>query len=339
MKKLLVIFILVMSVRSLGATLKPVEPQLSALHKTINYVFADSFPEAIKTANNLGDTIPGQPIYHLLNASILHAQMMDGEDFSREDEFMDNINKASDALEKWIKRNPKDAWAYFFWGSAYGYKAVWLGQRGSSFKSLLAGLKAKARFSDALDLDSTLYDSYTGMGSYHYWSSAKLRKIFPFISDNREDGLRELKLAMDSSLISAKGAGIAYGWALLNERKYSDALKVANHLKETSQGGRTTLWLLAAVYWSSGNLKNASDYYGQIIQSLEQVGNQNYYNLIFCRYRKGVCDYGLREYASARVQFDAILAYNPSKAIRERHKKINERTKDYLDKIEKKNSG
>jgi tetratricopeptide (TPR) repeat protein len=339
MKKLLLILILVLSSISSGATLKPEGRELYATLKTIDYVFADSFSEAMKTATELDDTLLGQPIYHLLYASILHAQMMDGEDFSREDEFMDNINKASDALETWIKQNPKDAWAYFFWGSAYGYKAVWLGQRGSSLKSLLAGLKAKARFSDALDLDSTLYDSYTGMGSYHYWSSAKLRKIFPFISDNRTDGLRELKLAMDSSLISSKGAGIAYGWALLNERKYSDALKVANHLKDTSLGGRTTLWLLAAIYWSNGNLKKASDYYGEIVQSLEQVGNQNYYNLIFCRFRKGVCDYGLRDFASAKVQFDAILAYNPSKAIRDRHKKTYERTKDYLDKIKTQTGG
>jgi tetratricopeptide (TPR) repeat protein len=333
MKRLLIISFLILASSSFGATLKPVGSQLSTLLKTIDYVFADSFAEAMKTAVEIGDTIPGQPIYHLLYASILHAQMMDGEDFSREDEFMDHIDKATDALETWLDKNPKDAWGYFFWGSAYGYKAVWLGQRGSSFKSLLAGLKAKSRFSDALDLDPQLYDNYTGIGSYHYWSSVKLRKIFPLISDNREDGLRELKLAMDSSLISSKGAGIAYGWALLNERKYSDALKVANQLKDISFGGRTTLWLLAAIYWSNGNLKKASDYYGQIVQSLEQVGNQNYYNLIFCRFRKGVCDYGLRDFASAKVQFEAILAYNPSKAIRERHKKTYERTKDYLEKI------
>jgi tetratricopeptide (TPR) repeat protein len=337
LKRLIFAFILINATASFGTTLKPEEPGLSILIRTVDYVFTDSFPEAIAAATLLNDTIPGQPIYHLLYASILHAQMMDGEDYSREKEFMANVDSANVALERWIDKNPNDAWGYFFWGSAYGYKAVWLGQKGSSFKSLLAGLKAKARFFDALRLDSTLYDSYTGIGSYHYWSSVKLKKVFPFISDNRPDGLRELKLAMDSSLVSSKAAGIAYAWALLNERKYIDALKVANHLKEISPGGRTTLWLLAGIYWANGNLKKASDYYGQIVESLEKAGNQNGYNLIYCRYRKGVCDYNLKDYVSAKAQFDAILAYDPPKAIRERHKKTFDHTRDYLDKIKAQN--
>ncbi len=231
-KRLIFILILAAITSSNGATLKPEEPELSILLKTVDYVFSDSFPEAFVTAAQINDTIPGQPIYHLLYASILHAQMMDGEDYSHEKEFMNHVDSANDALERWIDKNPNDAWGYFFWGSAYGYKSVWLGQKKSWLKSLLSGLKAKARFSDALRLDSTLYDSYTGIGSYHYWSSVKLKKVFPFVSDNRPEGLQELKLAMDSSLISSKAAGIAYSWALLNERKYSEALKIANHLNE-----------------------------------------------------------------------------------------------------------
>jgi tetratricopeptide (TPR) repeat protein len=317
----------------LAATLKPNGPELSNILKTVDYIFADSFSEAMTLAEGVGDTIPGQPIYHLLNASILHAQMMDGEDYSHEKEFMDNVDQASDALENWVDKNPQDAWGFFLWGSAYGYKAIWQAQKGSWFKSLLSGLKAKARFSDALELDSTLYDSYTGMGSYHYWSSIKLKKVFPFVSDNRELGLREMRLATDSSLISSKAAAIGYAWALLNERRYSDALKVANHLKETTVGGRGVLWLLGAIYWSSGNLKKASDCYGQLIESLEKLGNQNYYNLIYCRYRKGICDYGMRDFKSAKADFDAILAYDCSKAIKDRHKKTFQRTIEYLDKI------
>ncbi|HBC47172.1 MAG TPA: hypothetical protein DEO84_09410 [candidate division Zixibacteria bacterium] len=335
MKKLLIALILVVCSTSSGATLKPTGPELSTILKTVNYIFADSFSEAMVSAVAIGDTTPGLPIYHLLYASILHAQMMDGEDYSHEKEFMDNIDQASDALEKWVDKNPKDGWGYFFWGSAYGYKAVWQAQKGSLFKSLLSGLKAKSRFSDALKLDPILYDSYTGMGSYHYWSSVKLKKVFPFLSDNRDDGLRELKLAADSSLISNKAAAIAYAWALLNERKYSDALKIANHLNETTEGGRTTVWLLAGIYWANGNLKKSSDYYGQLIESLERAGNQNDYNLIYCRYRKGVADYGMRDFKAAKAEFEAILAYNPPKEIRERHKKTYQRSREYIEKIKK----
>jgi tetratricopeptide (TPR) repeat protein len=326
---------LVMSIANVssGGTLKPGPAQLDFINRSIDLVFADSFAKATALVARYNDTLPGKPIYHLLYASILHARMMDSEDYSQESEFMTNINSAIDALDKWIDKNPDDAWANFFWGSAYGYKAVWQGQKGSWLKSLLSGLKAKSRFFDALRLDSTLYDSYTGIGNYHYWSSVRLRKFLPFVSDNRDEGLAELKIAMDSSLISSKAAGFGYGWGLLNERKYAEALRVARHLEEQTGGGRASLWLLAAIYWANGNLGKAAQYYGMLIQSLERAGNQNYYNLIYCRYRKGVCEYDMRHYTPAKAEFDALLAYNPPKDIRERHSKTYLRAKDYLKKI------
>ena len=68
-----------------------------------------------------------------------------------------------------------------------------------------------------------------------------------------------------------KLAGFGYAWALLNERKYSEALKVANHLRETTQSGRSSLWLLGGIYWANGNLKRAAEYYGLLISSLEKA--------------------------------------------------------------------
>lgn len=322
-----------------GAGLKPSPSELAVINESVDLVFADSFARATALVAQYDDTLPGKPICHLLYASILHARMMDSEDYSQEKEFMTNINRAIDALDKWIDKNPDDAWAYFFWGSAYGYKAILQGQKGAWLKSLLSGLKAKSRFFDALRLDPTLYDSYTGIGSYHYWSSVKLRKFLPFVSDNRDEGLSELKIAMDSSLISSKAAGFGYGWALLNERKYAQALRVANHLKDESGEGRASLWLLGAIYWANGNLRKAGQYYGMLIQSLESAGNQNDYNLIYCRYRKGVCDYDMRNYSSAKSEFDALLAYDPPKSIRERHSKTYLRAKDYLKKIKAQGKG
>jgi tetratricopeptide (TPR) repeat protein len=327
------IFFILTATSSLGATLKPGPAQFATINRAVDLVFTDSFDAATALISRYNDTIAGQPIYHLLQASILYARRMDSEDYSREREFMTNVNRSIDALDKWIDKNPDDAWAYFLWGSAYGYKAVWQGQKGDWLKSLLSGLKAKSRFFDALGLDSTLYDSYTGTGSYHYWSTVKLRKFLPFVADNRDEGLRELKIAMDSSLISSKAAGFGYGWALLNEHRYYDALKIANHLEGETHGGRSSLWLLGAIYWANGNLRKAEESYGMLIRSLEQVGNQNFFNLIYCRYRKGVCEYDLHDYKSAKFEFDALMAYDPPKSVRERHSQTYLRAKDYLKKI------
>lgn len=340
MTRILAAFIFIVSTSiSLAASLKPTEREMAVISKTVDCVFSDSFVQAFMTAAQLEDTVSGRPIYHLLYASILHAQMTDGEDYSREKEFMSHIDASTKALDKWIDRNPDDAWGYFFLGSVYGYKSIWQGQKGSWLKSLLSGLKAKGRFFDALERDSRLYDCYTGIGSYHYWASIKLRKFFPFLSDNRRDGLGELKLAMDSSYFSSKAAAVGYAWALLNEKKYSDAIKVTRRLSESTGNGRNALWLWGSIYWSNGNLAKAAESYGLLIESLERTPNQNYYNLIFCRYRRGVCLYGLRKYAEAEQEFRILQSYTASREIKDRHEKTYIMTKDYLARIKKARAG
>lgn len=321
------------------ASLKPSDKDLTLFQSTIDCVFADSFSRAEQLVASYNDTIPGQPIYHLLYASILHSRMMDSEDYSHETDFMNNVDKAIEGFEKWIELNPRDAWGYFLQGTAYGYKTIWQGQKGSWFKSMLTGLKAKGRFFDALEIDPHLYDSYTGIGSYHYWSSVKLRSIFPFLSDNRDEGLSELRLAADSSLISGKAAYAAYGWALLNEKKFQEATKVAEHLKEITDGGRGSLWLMAAVHWNWGNIRKAIEDYGLLTESLARAGDQNDYNLIFCRYRRGTAYYALKNYNAAEAEFRILLSYDPPKSVRARHKKTYEKTAEALEKIaQRKNS-
>jgi tetratricopeptide (TPR) repeat protein len=315
------------------ASLKPSDKDLTLFQNTIDCVFSDSFSQAERLVSSYSDTIPGQPLYHLLYASILHSRMMDSEDYSRETDFMTNIDKAVEGLEKWIKLNPSDAWGYFLQGTAYGYKTIWQGQKGSWLKSMLTGLKAKGRFFDALEIDPHLYDCYTGIGSYHYWSSVKLRSIFPFLSDNRDEGLSELRLAADSSLISSKAAYTAYGWALLNEKKFQEATKVAEHLKEITDGGRSSLWLMAAVHWNWDDIRKAIEDYGLLTESLTRAGEQNYYNLIFCRYRRGNAYYILKNYNAAEAEFRILLSYDPPISVRIRHKKTYEKTEEALEKI------
>ncbi len=317
------------------ATLEPAPEQLNIISESIDYIFADSFAQAYRTCILLDDPVAGRPVAHLLYASILHAEMLDAEDYDRGEIFLAHIDTTVESLKKWIDNNPDDPWGYFFLGSAYGYRATWHGQKGSWLKSLLDGLKARGKFSKALELDSTLYDAYTGIGNYHYWSSERLRKYLPFLSDNREKGLQELRLAVDSSRFSAKAAEVTLAWALIHEKKLPEAAAIGRKLYARTSGGRASLWILGSVYWNMGNLGTTQEYYSKLIESLMRAGHQNYCNLIFCRYRKGVCLFGTGKNIEARNEFETLLSYKVSKEVAERHKETFEKAKYYLDRLKK----
>jgi tetratricopeptide (TPR) repeat protein len=316
-------------------TLEPSPRQLDVLTETIDQIFADSFAQAYQTCDRLNDPIPGQPIFHLLFASILHAEMLDAEEYDRGEIFLIHIDSTVKSLKKWIDKNPDDPWGYFFLGSAYGYRATWHGQKGSWLKSLLDGLKARGKFSKALELDSTLYDAYTGIGNYHYWSSARLGKYLPFLPDNREKGLQELRLAADSSRFSVKPAATTLAWALIHENRLQEAAAIGRKLYAGTSGGRASLWILGSVFWKMGNLHKADEYYSLLLRSLMQAGKQNYYNLIFCRYRKGVSLFGMGRYDEARYEFETLLSYEVSREIAKRHKETFKKSHEYLEKLKK----
>jgi hypothetical protein len=219
----------------------------------------------------------------------------------------------------------------------HAYKAMWHAQHKSWLKSFIEGLKAKSKLNRAIEIDPGLYDAYTGMGNFHYWSSAKLAKYVPFIADDREKGLRELRIARDSSAFSSKPAATGLAWALYDGNKFVEARRIARELYRDSSGGRVSLWILGAINWKQGRLREAETNYTELLNSLMAAGNQNNYNLIFCRYRRGVCRYMRKDYPGAEDDFRTLLSYKVSKEIKERHKKTLKKTREYLEKIENKN--
>lgn len=322
-----------------AATLKPTDEQISIIRQTIDQVFADSFRQGYILAEQLPDTIPGRPIHSLLLASVMNAQMIDAEDYSRAKQFFSHVDSSIDILKDWVDRNPDDAWGLFLLGSAYGYKAIIHAQKGSWLKSLIDALKAKGRYSDALKLDPTLYDAYTGLGNYHYWSTVKLGKYIPFLPDNREMGLKELQISVDSSHFSTRPAEVGLAWALLEEKRVGEAMSLGKRLFQETGGGRNSLWIIGGAYWRMGNLPQAAEYYGDLMNSFLETGDQNYYNVIFCRYRRGVCFFGMGQHQRAKGEFETILSYEISREVKNRLKNIYKKTREYLDRIEKESSG
>jgi hypothetical protein len=74
------------------ATLEPSPEQLNIITETIDYIFTDSFAQAYEACAHMNDPVPGKPVAHLLFASVLHAEMLDAENYDRGEIFLAHID-------------------------------------------------------------------------------------------------------------------------------------------------------------------------------------------------------------------------------------------------------
>jgi tetratricopeptide (TPR) repeat protein len=160
----------------------------------------------------------------------------------RTDRFKDSVtyllDKAIALAEERIDSDPENPDWHFITGAGHGYRALHRAFHGDWWGAFKDGLKCSSHLERTLELDSTFYDTYLGLGAYHYWKTVK-SKVFlwlPFVSDRREQGIEELIKATRQGYLSTYNARESLLRVYLNEGRYPEMLRLADSLAELNPG-------------------------------------------------------------------------------------------------------
>jgi tetratricopeptide (TPR) repeat protein len=129
------------------------------------------------------------------------------------------------------------------------------------------------------------YDLYLGLGSYHYWKSARggLLRFFRILKNEKDKGIRELYLAADSSVLSQELARSALIWIWLDKKEYDSVMAIAGEFIQKYPDGKSFLWPFAAASHKYENYTQALETYKKLRERIEENPG-NLYNLIECDY-------------------------------------------------------
>ncbi|MCK4857617.1 MAG: hypothetical protein KAT58_06600 [candidate division Zixibacteria bacterium] len=305
-------------------------PYLDVIRRGMELTITDHYDDACVLFDSLISEDSTDHAAYLFLAGVYHAEMTDREDYADIHLFHDSIEKAIRLARKAIKENNNPAWAYLTCGNAHGYVAAYEGKNGSWFAALKQGIKAKNCYLKALAQDSTLYDAYLGLGTYHYWKSAKTEFInwLPFVKDRKQQGLYELQLAVDSSLFSGDMAISSLIWIHLHRGDPISAMRLSQALRARYPHSRLAIWGLAFSSLYSGKLHAAADCFGELIEAVADDPEQNYFNLIECRWHRGVIFRRVGQRQKALEELDLLLNYPLSDDVAKRQQeKINKARK------------
>ena len=282
----------------------------SLILKGIDLTLESRFDSAMIVFRQVVDKTPDHPVGQFYLAATLQSEMMDYETNRFEDAFYQHIDSALTIGKHLLDQGDESAWTHFYMGSAYSYKGLYQVKAGSYVPGFISANKGIGHLKTAMKLDSTLYDAYLGVGSYQYWSGrlSKYLRWLPFISDAREEGLHNIRLAIEKGTFSKWVSINSLAWIEFDREEYAESLRLFRAGLEPYPTSRFFLWGLGSCLYKMKRYRDAIPVYEGLLDSVLTGKIYSGYNDAECRLRLATSYFAMGDYSGSLEMCDAILS-------------------------------
>ncbi len=287
MKTVIVLFIALMAGLVSGETGLLTAQKIDYINRCQADIFYGEPGRYYVTANEWVEYDSTDPGGYLFKIAAMQAEMTAEEENIYEDSFISLCDSLNKRLDNYLIScsSTDSAICYLYLGHLYSYRSLYEARFGSKWSAARNGYRANGAYKKGVEIDTAFYDLYFGLGSFHYWKSAKSGFLgsIKLISNEKEKGIKELKLAVDSSLFSKDVAKLALAHIYINEEKYDSALLYCDDLSIKYNSSLTFWWPMAECCYQKQDYEMASHIYQSIFYKKENSPG-NYYNLIEAAY-------------------------------------------------------
>ncbi len=311
----------------------------SLLRTGIRYVVKQDYDSANKIFKQLNAEYSSLPLGKIYLAASKIAEAYDyAQDFD-ETYIRENLESAKVQTEKLHDPDNRNIWYRYFYALSEGYIAYFEAINGSWFSAMNTGINSISEFEEILTRDKNFFEAYIAIGTFEYWKSRKLEFIswLPFSNDTKNIGIDFLIIAIDSSSYNSHLAINSLIWIYIDQKKFEDAIEVAqNALKEFPES-RTFKWGMARAYEESDPLESIKLYI-EILNSYPDIKTENYKNEITLKHIIAQQYARLGDKEEAIIYCNEILSMKniPEKTFNEMQERL-ERVKELKNELTGKN--
>jgi tetratricopeptide (TPR) repeat protein len=287
---------------------------------SIDFVFKENYKGAEDEAKKILRAYPDHPAGYFFMAAVAEAWMQRYQSNKREAEFYRFCEQAVEKAEKILVADPSDDWARFFMGGAEGYKGTFEARYERYITAFRYGWKGVSIFLKMASGGSKNPDINFGIGTYDYWRSALMKMLWwmPGVEDKRQVGIEKLKGVISNGVYTGAAAACVLIDVYMNEKRYEEALGVANDMGRKYPRAIAFMWGRAAALHSLKRYEEAAAVYKVIYDKCENDQNTNYYNAVKARMGMARAFLALGKNNEALEQVNAVGAYSLSKDIKKR---------------------
>lgn len=234
---------------------------------------------------------PENPAGYFFKAGLYQTRMSAHESDFWYGNFKEAVDSGIAQCNRRVALEPGDAWVYFIRGGCYSHIAAGEARQDKYLAAFRHGMKAAADFKKARNIDSTLYDAYIGIGSYHYFrtKATSFLKWLPFIGDNRDKGISEIKIAIEKGRYSRVMGQNALLWIYTDYGKEKKALELGHWLGKEFPSNPFFHWAVPEILWRQKRWQEAEKSYSQLLELIEINRPLNNYNRVIITYRLSKC--------------------------------------------------
>ena len=287
----------------------------SWIERNIDLTINTRFDEAIALVRDQITINPQDYEAWFYLAATLNSKMTHFENQIEEPEF----NAAIDTCIRLLKSMVDDtagiaksvrARRSFYLGSAYGYLAYFQGKSGQYLAAFSNGITSNNLLHSAIEMDSTLYDAYLGIGVFKYWRYAKLRFIswLPFIPDERDEGIAMIKKTIRSGGLSQYMAMHQLIYILADYERPEESLVYAEQVTKQYPNSQFMWWAASRAYDRSNNFDQAVRAYKRLDELLAADKNANPNHVVKCRIKLASVYERMADYQSCYDTCNDLLA-------------------------------
>ncbi len=298
--------------------------------RVIDFISQEQYETALFLADSLIREKPGQPQGWFVKASIHSIRSVDYEDELDDDALHVSCDSVLVICRRLMNSGSKSPGLRFFSGSVLGYLSFHEYRCGNWLKAIKLGKKSSYFNIETLELDSTFWDAYIGLGSYYFHRSDKagILRTIGLVSDKRELGLSMLKTCIEKGTFSSLAAKSQLTWLYIGQERYEDAISNARELLEMYPRRRAFLWSIGKAQIKSEHWTDAIVTYKTLLGSIREDKRNNRYNEIGCLHALAKANTALGEWQCVITSADEAFELKVSDDVAGRKSKDFKRLKE-----------
>lgn len=266
----------------------PIDPIFDKiLNRVLNDIFNDQYEKGMNIFDSLIAKYPDHPAPYFFKSAAYQSWMSSYRINNFQEEVEKNVKLV---IEKGnlLLETKNDPWAHFYLGAAYGYRGFNRFRKLNFIGAYRDAKRGIKHFEKALEIDSTLYDVYLGLGSYYYWRTAKskfIRIIAFWMRDKRELGLGQLKFTIEHGRYAVNEACYVLLVCYYDAKMYQEAsnlITVLMNKKETPN--LTDHYFKGRLSANSGNWDDVEVQFKALLARIENYKYPSIGYQVECKY-------------------------------------------------------